>query len=147
GWVQSRRDHGGLIFVDLRDHKGLVQLVFNPDKPEVFELAESLRDEFVISVHGTVRERGEGLSNPNIVSGSIEIVVSELTILNKSLALPIQPFSEQQASEDLRLKYRYLDMRRPKVQDILKKRSEYYKIIRNYMDNLDFTEVTTPVLA
>ncbi|MDN5819808.1 MAG: aspartate--tRNA ligase [bacterium] len=147
GWVQSRRDHGGLIFVDLRDHKGLVQLVFNPDKPEVFQLAESLRDEFVISVTGQVSERGEGLSNPNIASGSIEIVASDMTILNKSLPLPIQPFSEQQASEELRLKYRYLDLRRPGMQTMLRQRSDYYKVIRNYMDELDFTEVTTPILA
>lgn len=147
GWVQSRRDHGGLIFVDLRDHKGLVQLVFNPDKPEVFKLAESLRDEFVISVSGQVRDRDKGLENPNIVSGAIEIVASDMTILNKSLPLPIQPFSDQQASEELRLKYRYLDLRRPSMQQTLQRRSDYYKVIRNYMDELDFTEITTPILA
>ena len=147
GWVQSRRDHGGLIFVDLRDHKGLVQIVFNPDNSDVFKTAESLRDEFVISVTGMVRERGEGLANPNIVSGSIEIVASGITVLNKSLPLPIQPFSEQQANEELRLKYRYLDLRRPDMQNTLRQRSEYYKVIRNYMDERDFTEVTTPILA
>ena len=112
GWVNRRRDHGGVIFIDLRDHTGLVQLVINPDQEAVFNLAESLRDEFVISATGQVRERGEGLVNPNIDSGSIEISVSELTILNQSDTLPIQPFSDAQANEELRLKYRYLDLRR-----------------------------------
>ena len=120
GWVHARRDHGGVIFIDLRDHTGLVQLVINPDQEAVFNLAESLRDEFVISATGQVRERGEGLVNPNIDSGSIEISVSELTILNQSDTLPIQPFSDAQANEELRLKYRYLDLRRPKMQTMLK---------------------------
>ena len=88
GWVHSRRDHGGLIFIDLRDHTGLVQLVINPDKAEAFRLAESLRDEFVIRVSGVVTERGEGLKNPNIASGNVEIVVKNLEILNRAETLP-----------------------------------------------------------
>ena len=92
GWVHSRRDHGGLIFIDLRDHTGLVQLVINPDKPAAFKLAESLRDEFVIRASGVVTERGEGLKNPNIASGDVEIVVENLEILNRAETLPIQPF-------------------------------------------------------
>ncbi|PID32764.1 aspartate--tRNA ligase [Candidatus Saccharibacteria bacterium] len=148
GWVQSRRDHGGLIFVDLRDHTGLVQLTFNPDNQASFKLAETLRDEFVVSAQGQVVERGEDLTNPNIASGGIEIVVSDLRILNKAETLPIQPFNEdQQANEELRLKYRYLDLRRPKMQNTLKRRAEMFKIIRNYVEKLDFTEVTTPILA
>jgi len=148
GWVHSRRDHGGLIFIDLRDHTGLVQLVINPDKPESFELAESLRDEFVIRAHGVVAERGEGLKNPNIASGNVEIVVEDLEILNRAETLPIQPFAEDnQANEDLRFKYRYLDLRRPKMQEMLQKRAEMYRRIHQYMDERQFIEIQTPILA
>ena len=148
GWVHSRRDHGGLIFIDLRDHTGLVQLVINPDKAEAFRLAESLRDEFVIRVSGVVTERGEGLKNPNIASGNVEIVVENLEILNRAETLPIQPFAEEnQAGEDLRFKYRYLDLRRPKMQQMLKKRAEMYRRMHQYMDDRDFIEIQTPILA
>ena len=148
GWVHSRRDHGGLIFIDLRDHTGLVQLVINPDKKDAFSLAESLRDEFVVRACGAVAERGEGLKNPNIASGDVEIVVDNLEILNRSETLPIQPFAEDnQAGEELRFKYRYLDLRRPKMQNMLKKRAEMYRRIHEYMDNRDFIEIQTPILA
>ena len=148
GWVHSRRDHGGLIFIDLRDHTGLVQLVINPEQAEAFRLAESLRDEFVIRASGVVTERGEGLKNPNIASGNVEIVVENLEILNRAETLPIQPFAEEnQAGEDLRFKYRYLDLRRPKMQDMLKKRAEMYRRMHQYMDTRDFIEIQTPILA
>lgn len=147
GWVQTRRDHGGLIFIDLRDHTGLVQLVINPETPEAFVVAEQLRDEFVIRAHGEVKERSEGLANPNIASGSVEIVVSGLEILNRAETLPIQPFAEAQANEELRLKYRYLDLRRPKMQHTLRRRAEMFSMIRDYMEQQEFTEVTTPILA
>ena len=148
GWVHSRRDHGGLIFIDLRDHTGLVQLVINPEQAEAFRLAESLRDEFVIRVSGVVTERGEGLKNPNIASGNVEIVVENLEILNRAETLPIQPFAEEnQAGEDLRFKYRYLDLRRPKMQQMLKKRAEMYRWMHQYMDTRDFIEIQTPILA
>ena len=148
GWVHSRRDHGGLIFIDLRDHTGLVQLVINPEQAEAFRLAESLRDEFVIRASGVVTERGEGLKNPNIASGNVEIVVENLEILNRAETLPIQPFAEEnQAGEDLRFKYRYLDLRRPKMQDMLKKRAEMYRWMHQYMDDRDFIEIQTPILA
>ena len=148
GWVHSRRDHGGLIFIDLRDHTGLVQLVINPDKKDAFSLAESLRDEFVVRVNGVVAERGEGLKNPNIASGDVEIVVDNLEILNRAETLPIQPFAEDnQAGEELRFKYRYLDLRRPKMQNMLKKRAEMYRRIHEYMDDRDFIEIQTPILA
>ena len=148
GWVHSRRDHGGLIFIDLRDHTGLVQLVINPDRAEAFRLAESLRDEFVIRASGVVTERGEGLKNPNIASGNVEIVVENLEILNRAETLPIQPFAEEnQAGEDLRFKYRYLDLRRPKMQEMLKKRAEMYRRMHQYMDTRDFIEIQTPILA
>ena len=148
GWVHSRRDHGGLIFIDLRDHTGLVQLVINPEQAEAFRLAESLRDEFVIRASGVVTERGEGLKNPNIASGDVEIVVENLEILNRAETLPIQPFAEEnQAGEDLRFKYRYLDLRRPKMQQMLKKRAEMYQRMHQYMDDRDFIEIQTPILA
>ena len=148
GWVHSRRDHGGLIVIDLRDHTGVVQLVINPGKPAAFKLAESLRDEFVIRASGVVTERGEGLKNPNIASGNVEIVVENLEILNRAETLPIQPFAEEnQAGEDLRFKYRYLDLRRPKMQQMLKKRAEMYRRMHQYMDDRDFIEIQTPILA
>ena len=148
GWVHSRRDHGGLIFIDLRDHTGLVQLVINPDKKDAFTLAESLRDEFVVRACGVVAERGEGLKNPNIASGDVEIVVDNLEILNRAETLPIQPFAEDnQAGEELRFKYRYLDLRRPKMQNMLKKRAEMYRRIHKYMDDRGFIEIQTPILA
>ena len=148
GWVHARRDHGGLIFIDLRDHTDIIQLVIQPEKAEAFTLAEQVRDEFVISVAGLIKERDESLKNPNIPTGSIELVADELRVLNRSEALPIPIHSDTpQASEELRLKYRYLDLRRSKMQDMLKKRSAYYRILRDYMEEREFTEVTTPVLA
>lgn len=147
GWVNSRRDHGGLIFVDVRDHTGVVQLVIQPEQAEAFKLAEQLRDEFVISATGAVRERSEELKNPNIPTGAIEIKVDELTILNRSEPLPIQIHGEALANEELRLKYRFLDLRRPKMQHMLKKRAEYYAFMRRYLEARNFIEVTTPILA
>ena len=148
GWVHSRRDHGGLIFVDLRDHTGLLQLVFNSDDPEIFSLAEELRDEFVIRAEGMVRERAAGLKNDKIPTGAVELVVERLTLLNRAETLPIQPFAEEnQAGEDLRFKYRYLDLRRPKMQQMLKKRAEMYQCIHQYMDDRNFIEIQTPILA
>lgn len=147
GWVQSRRDHGGLIFIDIRDHTGIAQLVIQPETKESFALAEQLRDEFVISAHGIVAEREENLKNPHIETGNIEVKVDDVKILNKAEPLPIQISGDAMAGEDLRLKYRYLDLRRPKMQDMLKKRAAYYRVIRDYMEAQDFTEVATPVLA
>ncbi len=148
GWVHSRRDHGGLIFVDLRDHTGLLQLVFNSDNPEAFSLADELRDEFVIRAEGMVCERAAGLKNDKIPTGAVELVVERLTLLNRAETLPIQPFAEEnQAGEDLRFKYRYLDLRRPKMQQMLKKRAEMYRRIHQYMDDRDFIEIQTPILA
>ena len=148
GWVHSRRDHGGLIFVDLRDHTGLLQLVFNSDDPEMFSLAEELRDEFVVRAEGMVCERAAGLKNDKIPTGAVELVVERLTLLNRAETLPIQPFAEEnQAGEDLRFKYRYLDLRRPKMQQMLKKRAEMYRRMHQYMDTRDFIEIQTPILA
>ena len=147
GWVNSRRDHGGLIFIDLRDHTGIVQLTIQPEAAQAFKIAEELRDEFVIAATGEVKERAEDLKNPNIDTGSIEIFVGEIKILNRSEALPIQVNSTQNVNEEHRLKYRYLDLRRPKMQHMLKKRAEMYAWIHKYMDGRDFIEVTTPIIA
>lgn len=148
GWVNSRRDHGGLIFIDLRDHTGIIQLVVTPDTAEAFSLAESIRDEYVLSATGKMRERAPELINPNIQTGTIELVVDKLTLLNKSEPLPVNTHDDgPESSEELRLKYRYLDLRRPSMQNILKRRSEFYRFIRNYMYDHDFTEITTPILA
>ena len=148
GWVNSRRDHGGLIFIDLRDHTGIIQLVITPDTKDAFSLAETLRDEFVITATGKIRERAPELKNPNIATGDIELVVDTLELLNRSEPLPVNTHDDgDESSEDLRLKYRYLDLRRPSMQATLKRRSEYYKFIRKYMDEHEFTEIATPILA
>jgi len=148
GWVHSRRDHGGLIFIDLRDHTGIVQLVANPESPDAFACAEELRDEYVIRAEGQVRERASDLQNDKIPTGAIEIAVDSIVILNRAETLPIQPFAEEnRAGEDLRFKYRYLDLRRPKMQQVLKKRAEMYRRMHQYMDDRDFIEIQTPILA
>ena len=148
GWVNSRRDHGGLIFIDLRDHGGIIQLVVTPETKEAFDLAETLRDEFVITATGTMRERAPELKNPNIPTGNIELVVDTLELLNRSEPLPVNTHDDgPETGEDLRLKYRYLDLRRPSMQNLIRRRSEYYQILRKYMIEHDFIEVTTPILA
>ncbi len=148
GWVNSRRDHGGLIFIDLRDHTGVIQLVVDPNTADAFNLAETLRDEFVIAATGEVRERGEGLENPNIATGNIEVVVESLELLNRCEPLPVSTRDEgQESGEEIRLKYRYLDLRRPSMQSRLLRRSEYYRFMREYMHEHEFIEVTTPILA
>ena len=147
GWVASRRDHGGLIFIDVRDHTGISQLVIQPEAGAAFTTAEQLRDEFVVSASGAVQERADHLKNPNIASGTVELKVTDLTILNRAEPLPIQLHGEATANEDLRLKYRYLDLRRPKMQTMLARRAQYYRQLRSYMEANDFIEVTTPILA
>ena len=148
GWVNSRRDHGGLIFIDLRDHQGIIQLVITPENNQAFTLAESLRDEFVISTTGLIRERAADLKNPNIETGDIELVVESIELLNRSDTPPVNTHDDgPESSEELRLKYRYLDLRRPSMQKTLKRRAKFYSYLRNYMDQHDFIEVTTPILA
>jgi aspartate--tRNA ligase len=148
GWVNSRRDHGGLIFIDLRDHQGIIQLVITPENNQAFTLAESLRDEYVISATGLIRERAAELKNPNIETGDIELVVESIELLNRSDTPPVNTHDDgPESSEELRLKYRYLDLRRPSMQKTLKRRAKFYSYLRNYMDQHDFIEVTTPILA
>ena len=148
GWVNSRRDHGGLIFIDLRDHQGIIQLVITPENQQAFALAETLRDEFVISATGLIRERAADLKNPNIETGDIELVVESMELLNRSDTPPVNTHDDgPESGEELRLKYRYLDLRRPSMQNTLKRRAMFYSYLRNYMDQHDFIEVTTPILA
>lgn len=147
GWVNVRRDHGGLIFIDLRDHSGVVQLVIQPEAVEAFAQAEGLRSEYVIAATGLVREREEHLKNPHLATGSVELKVESLQVLNRAEPLPIQIEGDAMASEELRLKYRYLDLRRPKMQNMLKARADFYRYMRGYMEARDFTEVATPILA
>lgn len=148
GWVNSRRDHGGLIFIDLRDHQGIIQLVITPENQHTFALAETLRDEFVISATGLIRERATDLKNPNIETGDIELVVESMELLNRSDIPPVNTHDDgPESGEELRLKYRYLDLRRPSMQNTLKRRAKFYSYLRSYMDQHDFIEVTTPILA
>ncbi len=148
GWVFRRRDHGGLIFVDLRDRSGLVQVVFSSDvSEEAHTLARDLRAEFVISVAGEVRKRPEGSENPNLRTGMIELYVDTLTLLNESETLPFPMEEAGEASESLRLKYRYLDLRRPELQYNLIVRHRVTKLIRDYLDEQGFLEIETPMLT
>ena len=148
GWVNSRRDHGQLIFVDLRDHTGLVQLVFQPDNQSAFSKAEQLGSEWVIEVRGHLIERQSNLVNPKIKTGKIEIVVSDLVILNRSKTPPIPVDDESsQAAEPKRLAYRYLDLRRPRSQWLIRYRAQMMSRIRQYMESKDFVEIATPYFS
>src|SRR5690625_3176324 len=148
GWVNRRRDLGDLIFIDLRDQSGLVQLVFNPDfSKDALALAETLRSEFVIEVTGKIIKREESTYNPNIKTGKIEVTVSELNIINKSKNLPFLIHEAEDVSEELRLKYRYLDLRREDLQKTFKIRHKTTEAIRNYLNNQDFLEMETPILT
>lgn len=145
GWVQRRRDHGGVIFVDLRDRSGFVQVVFNPDMPD-FAPAERLRSEFVVSILGKVRQRPEGATNPNLATGEIEVVAQSLEILNGAKTPPFYIQDDVDVDETLRLKYRYLDLRRPEMQEVFRTRHRITAIMRNYFDDLGFYEIETPML-
>src|SRR5699024_4714465 len=148
GWVNRRRDLGDLIFIDLRDQSGLVQLVFNPDfSKDALALAETLRSEFVIEVTGKIIKREESTYNPNIKTGKIEVTVSELNIINKSKNSPFHIHEAEDVSEELRLKYRYLDLRREDLQKTFKIRHKTTEAIRNYLDNNEFLDMETPILT
>jgi aspartyl-tRNA synthetase len=148
GWVQSYRDHGNLVFVDLRDREGLTQLVFNPEtQPEAHKLAETVRCEWVISARGVVQPRGEGLENPKLFTGQIEVAVEQLEILNVSKTPPFEIQEAEKTNEELRLASRYIDLRRPQAQEKLRIRHRVTKIVRDYFDRLGFWEIETPMLA
>jgi aspartyl-tRNA synthetase len=147
GWVNSRRDHGGVIFIDLRDKSGLVQLVCDPaDSKEAFEIAETIRDEFVLIARGTIRARGEGLQNPKMKTGKIEVVVDELIIENRSLPMPFE-LGDENVNEEIRLKHRFLELRTDKSLEIFRLRSKVAIAARNSLDRLGFLDVETPVLT
>ncbi|MTI61332.1 MAG: aspartate--tRNA ligase [Firmicutes bacterium] len=148
GWVQKRRDHGGVIFIDLRDRSGFVQVVFNPDiDEESFQLADQLRSEFVVAVKGKVEKRPEGNINPDLPTGEIEINGRELIILDKAKTPPFIIDNDIDINEDIKLKYRYLDLRRPKMKDIIALRHQVMKATRDYLDENGFWEVETPILG
>ncbi len=145
GWVNRRRDHGGLIFVDLRDRDGITQVVFDPQHPS-FPEAERLRHEDVLRVRGTVRRRPAGTENPRLATGDIEVGVDELEVLNRSQVPPFQVNVDEAVDENLRLEYRYLDLRRPRMQENLRTRHRIIKAMRDFFDERDFVEIETPIL-
>ncbi|WP_277673378.1 aspartate--tRNA ligase [Piscibacillus halophilus] len=148
GWVQRRRDLGGLIFVDLRDRSGIVQVVFNPNiNKDALEIAEKLRSEYVVEVKGTVKKREEATINAKMKTGEIEVEATEIHILNKSKALPIKIENQTDATEEIRLKYRYLDLRREEMQETMKLRHNISQAFRHYLDDNDFYEMETPMLT
>src|SRR5699024_8649366 len=147
GWVQKRRDLGGLIFIDLRDKNGLIQVVFNPDvSKEALKIADKIRTEYVVDIKGTVKNRDEKQVNKNIASGEIEVYAEEIEILAKAKTPPFQ-VCDDNIREDTRLKYRYIDLRRPKLQNILKTRSIINKAVRDFLAEEDFMDIETPVLS
>jgi len=146
GWVNRRRDHGGVIFVDLRDREGLVQVVFDPDRAEMFALAERVRNEYVLKVKGRVRLRDEAAINPNLKSGKIEVLGLELEVLNAAETPPFQ-LDDQGVHEDIRLKYRYIDLRRDEMQQRMRMRSQVSGFIRHFMEDHGFWDIETPMLT
>jgi len=146
GWAHRRRDHGGVIFIDLRDREGLVQVVIDPDTPDAFVNAERVRNEYVLRVTGRVRCRPEGTENPNLATGAVEVLTCELEILNRSEPLPFQ-LDDDDTSEEVRLRYRYLDLRRPVMQDRLRLRTRAISALRRFLDEQGFMDIETPMLT
>ena len=148
GWVHRRRDHGGVIFIDLRDREGLLQVVYDPDIEDAFATAESVRSEYVLQVKGLVRNRPEGTTNDKLKSGQIEVLGKELTVLNAAETPPFMlDIADSEVHEELRLKYRYIDLRRESMQKRMKMRSDIVRILRNNLDNQGFLDIETPMLT
>ncbi len=147
GWVDRRRDHGGVIFLDMRDREGIVQVVFDPDTEEHFKTADRVRSEYVLRIKGRVRARDEATVNPNMKTGAIEVLGKELEILNESETPPFQLDSHVEVGEDVRLHYRYLDLRRPQIADKLRLRARITSVIRRYLDEQGFLDIETPILT
>ena len=147
GWVHRRRDHGGVIFLDVRDHYGIVQVVFDPDTEESFALADQVRNEYVLNIKGLVRARDDIAVNPKMVTGQIEVLGKELIILNAAETPPFQLDEHSEAGEDIRLRYRYLDLRRPEMQAKLRLRSATSHFVRRYLDERNFVDIETPILT
>jgi aspartyl-tRNA synthetase len=146
GWVHRRRDHGGVIFVDLRDHHGLVQVVFDPDTPEIFSTAERIRNEYVLKVKGRVRNRPEGTVNPDLPTGEVEVLGLGLNVLNPAETPPFQ-LDDEDIQDETRLRYRYIDLRRPEMQEKLRLRARITRKLRTFLDERDFVDVETPILT
>ncbi|HET7675953.1 MAG TPA: aspartate--tRNA ligase, partial [Gammaproteobacteria bacterium] len=146
GWTHRRRDHGGVIFIDLRDREGLVQVVFDPDRPEVFALAERVRSEYVLHVKGKVRRRPAGTENPNMATGQVEVLALEMEILNEAKTPPFG-LDEEDVNEELRLKHRYVDLRRPVMQQRFRMRHAITRALRSYLDSHGFIDLETPILT
>jgi len=147
GWVHKRRDHGGVIFIDLRDREGLVQVVFNPETIDTFAIAESVRSEYVLRVEGVVRDRLEGTVNSNMATGEIEVLVSHVEVLNESETPPFPIESEIEVNEEMRLRYRYIDLRKTSMLEKMKVRRDVTRYLRNFLDDQDFFEMETPILT
>src|SRR5690606_6106505 len=145
GWVHRRRDHGGVIFIDLRDREGLLQVVFNPDQAEMFAAADRLRSEYVVQVEGRVSPRPAGMENPSLATGEVELVASRLTVLNKSKTPPFH--HDEPASEELRLRYRHLDLRREGMQQNILLRHRVTRALRRFLDEAGFVDIETPILT
>ncbi|MEO5703198.1 MAG: aspartate--tRNA ligase, partial [Gammaproteobacteria bacterium] len=146
GWVHRRRDHGGVIFIDLRDREGLAQVVFNPDNAHTFATAERVRSEYVLRITGRVRNRPPGTVNPNLPSGQIELACEQIEILNSAQTPPFQ-LDEEDVSEESRLRYRYIDLRRPVMQQRLRLRAQLTRMLRGFLDNHGFLDIETPFLT
>jgi aspartyl-tRNA synthetase len=147
GWVHRRRDHGGVIFLDVRDHEGIIQVVFDPDTEESFALADQVRNEFVLQITGKVRARDEAAINPKMPTGEVEVLGLQLTILNPADTPPFQLDEFSSAGEDVRLRYRYVDLRRPEMQEKLRLRSRVTHQVRQFLDTRDFVDLETPILT
>src|SRR5690625_704821 len=147
GWVDKRRDLGGVIFIDLRDHSGIIQVVFNPDYPNALAIADKVRSEYVIEVTGTIIKRDADTVNPNLKTGTIEMIATDINILNQAKNPPFLIQEDNDVSEDLRLKYRYLDLRRKSLQETFKLRHQTTQVIRNFLNSEDFLEMETPILT
>ncbi len=147
GWVHRRRDHGGVIFIDLRDREGLVQVVYDPDRSEIFSIAEHVRNEFVLRVKGRVRPRPEGTVNPDLPTGEIEILGLELEVLNRAETPPFQLDEHENTSEEVRLRYRYVDLRRPEMLEKIRIRAQVTRSLRRFLDDRAFLDIETPMLT
>lgn len=147
GWVQRRRDHGGVIFIDVRDKTGIVQVVVNPQEADLFAIAEKLRSEYVVNIKGQVAPRPAGTVNADLASGKVEIIAQSVTILNESLTPPFMLGEHAKTNEEVRLRYRYLDLRRPEMYQKLRKRADANRFLRDYLDARGFMEIETPILT
>jgi aspartyl-tRNA synthetase len=146
GWVHRRRDHGGVIFIDLRDHSGLLQIVFDVDQPELHAIADRVRSEYVLKIKAKVRRRPAGMANPGMASGQVEALGQQLEVLNSSETPPFQ-LDEEEINEDVRLRYRYIDLRRPPMQEKIRLRARVTRSLRNFMDENGFLDIETPMLT